>query len=203
MKKLLAAVLLAAVTTLSGCSSVGIKDGAVTLKKADIRISFPEGFSVVTGSEMYKRLAEKSGGEYADGAELKKECKQSGQEYLALAETEDGSVVCTVSAYDTVNSDGDEITASELARVTHDSTIFGYLAGGFSTGDNSSFTESTAAGKSAWISHFELLTGEGGEFVLGQTEYTISSDDKIYSVQVVYSSENSRNTAENILIASA
>lgn len=205
MKRKVAA-LLAAVLMLSGCSAVKTNGTSVTLRNAGIRVEVPSDWSVLTGNDAYQSIAENSDGLYADAKELKKECSESGQQYLALATSADGEVVCTISSYEQTNADGESVAPADYARTTHDSTIFGYLASGYATGGDSSFCEQQVAGKAAWLSHFELYLRDGdslGAFVLGQTEHLIESDGKIYSVQVVYSSAQAKSLAEKIVITGA
>lgn len=208
MKKHIAPVLAAAVM-LCGCSAGGYKadvDGrTVVAKPAGIRVEMPEGWNVYGSGSVYREMYKRSGDAYQSAGEMKKDYESDGQRCLALGESADASVICMVTVHDLTNDGGEQAQPADYARTVHDSTIFEYLAAGYKTGSDSSFTEGSEGGLDCWTSHFELFLpdGEGGEaqFVLGQTEYLFSHGDDMYSVQLVYSTPDGREQAQSVAVS--
>lgn len=194
-----------AAVLLCGCSAgygAKVSGGVVVAQPAGIRVEMPEEWNVYGASSVYREMYKRSGGAYESAAAIKKEYESEGQRCLALGESADASVICMVTVHDLENDGAEQAQPADYARTVHDSTIFEYLAAGYRTGSDSSFTEGSEGGLDCWTSHFELFLPDedGGEaqFVLGQTEYLFSMGDDMYSVQLVYSTPDGREQAQSV-----
>lgn len=195
----------AGVLLLSGCAAekTAVVDGGnVRVEGAGIEIDFPESWTVYTGDEMYSLIYERYSDSYSDVKSMKSALKTEGQEYILYALSDSGKAIALVTAQDlTVDSDGkrldEAVTAADYARSVHDNTIFEYRAGGYITTD-SSFGETTLGGKSGWLSAFDVReTEEEEEILLGMSEFMFEQGNDVYSVQFLYSDEESKaQTAE-------
>ena len=205
MKKLVVAVALAASLMMCGCSDKGAEysDGVAVIGSADVSVQLADDWSVTTGEAVYSHLAESFG--YDSGAEMQKSLETSGQSYILCAEMASGSAVLVTSQDLSVGDDGEKLeqqaSVDEYARTSHDSAIFGYLANGLCTGEDSSFSEQEIGGVKGWLSYFEVFIPDGEEqvFALGQTEFIFERDGLVYSVQGAYIDINDRETVRSVL----
>lgn len=197
----------AGILLLSGCAAdkgavVG-DGGAVRVESAGIEIDFPENWTVYTGDEMYSLIYERYSDTYSDVKSMKNALKTGGQEYILYALSDTGKAIALVTAQDlTVDSDGEKldevVTAADYARSVHDNTIFDYRAGGYIT-TGSSFGEVTLGGKSGWLSAFDVKENEDdSEILLGMSEFMFEQGNDVYSVQLLYSDEESRAQTEAV-----
>ena len=206
MKKRIA--LLASAVMLCGCSAgydADVKGTTVVAEPAGITVEMPEGWNVYGKDSIYREMFKRSGDAYAGADDIRKEYEQAGQRCLALGESPQADVICMVTVHDLTNEGGEQASPADYARTVHDSTIFEYLAAGYRTGSDSSFTEGSEGGLSSWTSHFELYlpdeNGENAQFVLGQTEYLFSMGNDMYSVQLVYSEPESEELAQSVKVS--
>ncbi len=203
MKKILTAIILCSSLLLTACSGsnspkVNANGNRITLSDAKTAIEFPEGWTVLTGEEMYKDILKASSGDNLD--KMIEEFEANGLYYLTSAYSMKDVTFVTVSAQDMTPADGeDRVTVEDYARSVHDSSIFDFLASGYKTGDDSSFGEAQYGGKDGYLSHFELFSGEGDEFLLGFTEFYFEQDINVYTIQICYYKQESAPVAEQLL----
>lgn len=191
----------AGVLLLSGCAAdkgaVVDDGGTVRVESAGVGIKFPENWTVYVGDEMYSLIYERYSDSYSDVKSMKTALQKGGQEYIVYALSDSGNAIAVVTSQDlTVDSDGEKLdevtTAADYARSVHDNTIFEYRAGGYMTA-GSSFEEVTLGGKSGWLSAFDVKeTEDSDEILLGMSEFMFEQGNDVYSVQLLYSDEESR-----------
>ncbi len=199
----------AGVLLLCGCSAgsgaVIDDSGVVRIESAGIGVELPDGWTAYVGEEMYELIFERSSGEYSDVDEMKKAFDAAGQKYIAYALSEDSTAMAVVTAQDlTTDTDGEKLdeplSAADYARSVHDNTIFEYRASGYMT-TGSSFSEVTLGGKSGWLSAFDVTENdEEGALLLGMSDFMFREGDNVYSVQLLYSDEESRAQTNEVVI---
>ncbi len=208
MKKIITTALLAAALLLTGCSdakrNVTISENTATLEHADISVTFPDEWSVQGSDEIYADMySSYYQNVYSSVDEMKKELTEGGLSFHVYAasagsDTDNVSIV-TISSQDmTPTEDEESIPLEEYARTVHDSTIFEYLASGYITGDDSSFSQENYGGKTGYLSHFELTTDNGFVNFVGFSEFMFQVDMELYSIQVTYFSEEEKAEALSI-----
>lgn len=206
MKKLIFSVICAAALLLTGCkdddTAVAVEGGRVSLDTVGVVITMPDSWSVLSGDALYEQMAQMTS--YAGGTaeELRAACEESGMSYYAHGTATDASVMAVVSSMDmTPDEEGAAQTSlADYARSVHDSTIFEYLASGYKTGEDSSFSEAEYGGKEGYLSCFEVFTADQQpEFVLGFAEYFFQQDSLIYTVQVCYFDQARKDEAMSVM----
>lgn len=214
MKRTIAA-LLAGTLLLTGCAgskdyTAQEQDGSIIVDAIGMSLSIPQDWNIYTGDEVYEEVYPQYSDSYSSASELREYIESAGEEYIAYAVSEDNEAMILLTAQDmTVDGNGEEtderITAEDFARTVHDSSIFEYLASGFRTGSNSSFSQETIAGREGWLSFFEVYIPQEDDepiFLLGQEEFMFQEGDVIFSIQLCYS-EGSTLRIENLAYAAA
>ncbi len=204
IKPITAAVLFTAIVTLSGCSenknsSITVSENSVTIEPEGFRFNVPEGWSVLTGDDVYQNIYSSYGDGYESADDMKQAMNAEGLNYIVYAASPDNDAMFTVSSQDmTVTGEGVErIPADEYARSAHDSMVFSYQASGYKIQEGS-FSEIKIDDAPAYLSHFEIL--DGSNFILGQSETMIESGDLIHSFQICYANDSVKQDALSISI---
>lgn len=200
-----ALMLTAGLTACSGdstASATTTPDGsAVTV--AGLQMNIPENWTTAVGGKVYEILLESSG-DTADSSSVEKfrsDCEENGVSYLVYATEPEKSAVLSVTSVDitTDETTGERLTAGDYARQNHDTAVFGYQASGMYI-RNSSFGEEQLAGKSGYLSHFEVCSDEEtSQLIMGQSEFTFEQDGKFWSVQTYYPTESAAAEVDAIL----
>ncbi len=203
MKKILTTSALCAALLLAGCSDKDetvITENEVTLEQAGITISFPESWEIISAEQTYESMFYSYYYEiYDDVDAMKAAMEENGQTYYAQVTSDGNLCVCNISSLDMTPAEGEEETSLEdYARTVHDSAIFEYLASGFKTTEDSSFSLETYGGQAGYLSHFELLADGGAEPLMGFSEFMFQEDMELYSIQVCYFSMNEKDDALSI-----
>lgn len=177
VKKLL--IICAAALLLCGCSSVTVdKDGTAVIPEANVRLSLPDKWDIYTGGDIYEKTYSRTDGNYGSADEMKKALEENGERYIVYAVAPDESALALFSA----QSSGDtSVSAEELARSTHNSTVFDFRANDFYT--ESSLTEETIGGVSGWLSDIKVFEKEGDPVLLEQREFLFESGENVYSLK--------------------
>ena len=203
MKKILTAIVLCLSLMLTACSGsrtpdVKVDGNNITLSNTGAVVSFPEGWTILTGNEMYKDILKASDGD--DLQKMIEEYEADGLYYLTSAYSMSDATFVTVAAQDMSPANGDErVELADYARTVHDSTIFDFLASGYKTGDDSSFGEAQYGEKKGYLSHFELFSGETDDFIFGFTEFYFEHEINVYTVQICYYKQDSATVADKLL----
>ena len=208
MKRMITTVMLCASLLLTGCSdtkgNVAIDGNTAVLEHAGISIAFPDDWTVQGCDEIYADMYDSYYQNiYSSVDEMREELSAGGLSFHVYA-TSDGSdtdtvSIVTISSQDmTPAEDEESVPLEEYARTVHDSTIFEYLASGYMTGDDSSFSEEIYGGKTGFLSHFELTTENGFVNFVGFSEFMFQIDMELYSIQVTYFSEEEKAEALSI-----
>ena len=140
-------------------------------------------------------------GSSSDVESFKKLCEDNGTAYLAYAVNSEETAVLTLTSLRITPDEttGEILTAGDYARQNHDTAVFSYQASGMYI-RNSSFGEEQLAGRSGYLSHFELCSDEEvSELILGQSEFTFEQDGKFYSIQTYYHNETAAADVDEIL----
>lgn len=176
----------AATLMLCGCSAVTVdKDGTAVISEANVKISLPAGWDIFTGGDIYEKTYSRTDGSYGSAGEMKKALEESGERYLVYAVAPDESALALFSA----QSLGDtSVSAEELARATHNSTVFDFRANGYYT--ESSLTEETLGGVSGRLSDIKVFEKEGEPVLFEQKEFLFESGENVYSLKMFADFEN-------------
>ncbi|MGN0687059.1 MAG: hypothetical protein ACI4KA_03015 [Oscillospiraceae bacterium] len=201
MKKIAICIICAAfllITACSGSNAVSIEGNTVVVNSASLSVAFPEGWSITYGDELNKELLSQGG--YKNTDDMQKSFKQDGICYYVRAASADDMTIAVVSSQDITPGDGGEwVTLEDYARSVHDSTIFEYYANGFKTGKDSSFSEVHIGEQSGYQSYFEVFTAEEEPvFQFGFSELMLQKDNLVYTVQVSYFTEESKEEALSV-----
>lgn len=209
MKKIIAAaaavILTAGLTACSGdssgVSSAVLADSQTALTTQDIRITIPPDWEVYSGKQVYKYLYENSDEGFDSADDLQKSYEDSGTSRLIYAMNKDKTAVLSLTALEitTDETTGERLTVEEYARQNHDTGVFSYQASGMFI-RNSSFGEETVAGKTGFMSHYEVCTDEDvSTLLMGQSEFIYENNGKFCSLQVYYQSEDAAAETDSIL----
>ena len=205
MKKLIAAaaaiLLTAGIAGLTACSgsaeaSVASTKSGSELTAAGIKLNLPENWTATVGDKVYEIVLDSAGSGSSSDVE-----SFNGTAYLAYAVNSEGTAVLTLTSLRIIPDEttGEILTAGDYARQNHDTAVFSYQASGMYI-RNSSFGEEQLAGRSGYLSHFELCSDEEvSELILGQSEFTFEQDGKFYSIQTYYHNETAAADVDEIL----
>ena len=205
MKKLLTIFTLCSALLLTGCSkdeSISVNGNTASLDRGGITLNFPDGWKLSNEDEIYQNMYDSYySGDFASVSEMETALTEYGLTYYIYAASDNNISACNVSSQDMTPSEDEESTPlEEYARSVHDSTIFAYLASGYKTGDDSSFSQETYGGKTGYLSHFEIFNADGEEktFFVGFSEFMFQIDMELYSIQICYFSEEEKAEALSI-----
>lgn len=199
--------MLCAALLLTGCSgakeNVTISGNTAVLERAGISVNFPDSWAVTDMMDMYEEMYSYSEDEYDSVDDMIASMTEDGLSYYVYAAsnngTDDGVSFITISSQDmTPAEDEESIPLEEYARTVHDSTIFEYLASGYKTSADSSFSQVTYGGKTGYLSHFEIITNNELVEIIGYSEFMFQIDMDLYSIQVTYFSEEEKAEALSI-----
>ena len=207
MKKIVTTAILCTALLLTGCSgakeNVTISGNTAVLERAGVSVSFPDSWTVTDMMDMYEEMYSYSGDKYDSVDDMIASMTEDGLSYYVYAAssngTDDGVSIITISSQDmTPAEDEESIPLEEYARTVHDSTIFEFLANGYKTGDDSSFSQETYGGKTGYLSHFEIIMDNDLYDIMGYSEFMFQIDMDLYSIQVTYFSEEEKAEALSI-----
>lgn len=202
-EKRLCALALAGVIFMSGCAakeSASMDGNDVIIMSAQLRLNIPEGWSAMTGKDIYEEIYPQYSGEFDSAEDMKKALEEMGEQYIAYAVSEDSTALLLVTAQDMTG--GEERPSLEaLARTLHNDTLFDYQASGYRTGSNSVFDLTEIGGLEGWLSFFELYISDEEEprFEIAQEMFMFELDSDVYSVQLIYSDKDSGLELGNML----
>ena len=172
------AVLCAASVFLTGCGDKTVyQNGIADIKNANISISIPENWTVVTDDKVYDELYKGLSDEFSSAKELKKSFEDNGERLLLNAQSPDGNVVALFS-----ETEKGESGAAEILRAVHDTTVFDLRSSGFYT--ESSFEEYTWGGASGVMSVIKVSEKDGAPAFMEEREFCFERDDMIFSLQI-------------------
>lgn len=202
MKRKTVAAVLSAAVLLTGCTQEKEenKGGTVTDSRAGISFTVPDNWELHSGDAVYSDMYSEYSDIYSSADEMKAAFEADGLRYIAYGDANDSGALFTFSAQDMTLYDpnNDEmISLEDYAHTIHDGSVFMYQSNGLSINEGS-FTETGLAG-GGFLSHFEVLTPEEEEFVLGQSELLFQRGNEIYSLLVCYSDEQSKQEALGII----
>lgn len=200
--------LAAAAVLAAGCSAeadVRVEENAAVIDAAGLRLDIPDGWSVMTGNDIYNEIYPKYSDGFGSAEELRGAVEEAGERYIVYAAPEDGSAVLLAAAQEI--SGGNERPALEkLARSLHDGTLFEYQAGGYRTGSNSVFEQTELAGHDGILSFFELYfprddgrDASEPQFEMAQELFMFEAGDDVWSVQLICSDKENVLRIEDIL----
>ncbi len=203
MKRTLTIAALCAALLLTGCAKqeVTVTGSTVAVEQAGFSLNFPEGWEILNAEQTYDSMFYSYYYEiFGSVDEMKAALDEGGQTYYVQATSADESCICIVSSLDMTPAEGEEeVPLEDYARSVHDTAIFEYLASGFKTNDESSFSLRNYGGQPGYLSRFELLTEEDTEPLMGFAEFMFQEDMELYSVQISYFSMNSKDEALALL----
>lgn len=182
----------AAAVLLCGCSAVTVdENGTAAVSEAKVSIAFPEEWNIYTGSDIYERTYSRTDGNYSSADEMEKALSESGERYIVYAESADESALALFSA----QSPGDPpVTAEELARSTHNSTVFDFRASEFYT--ESSLSEENLGGVSGWLSDIKVFAKQGEDILLEQKEFLFDGENNVYSLKIFTDPKNAEQSGK-------
>ncbi len=189
------ALILAGVILMSGCEkeSAHMDGNAVIIESAELRLNIPEGWSAMTGKDIYKEIYPQYSDEFDSAEDMKNALEEMGERYIAYAVSEDSAALLVVTVQEMDGGTEERPDLEGLARTVHNDTLFDYLASGYRTGSNSVFELTEIGGREGWLSFFELYMSEEEEprFELAQEMFMFELDGDVYSFQLIYSDKDS------------
>ena len=196
LKNVFFAVLCAAAVFLTGCGNKTVyKNGIADIKNANITLSIPEDWTVMTDDKAYDELYKGLSDEYGSVKELKKSYEDNGERLLLNAQSPDGNVVALFSELEK-----EESGAAEILRSVHDTTIFDLRSSGFYT--KGSYEEYTWGGVSGVMSVIKVSDSEGEPVFMEEREFCFEHEDLIFSLQI-HIMGGFEQEADGIVISSA
>lgn len=207
MKKSRKYIAAAAALLMAGCSAdtgVRVEDNAAVIEEAGLRLDIPEGWSVMTGKDIYEEIYPKYSDGFESADELRKAIEEAGERYAVYAAPEDGSTVLLAAAQEVSPEEGEKPELEKLARSLHDGTLFEYQASGYRTGSNSVFEKTELAGQAGVLSFFELYlpSEDGGEeprFEIAQELFMFELGEDVWSIQLICSDKDGMMRLESIV----
>ncbi len=207
MKKILAIATFCAALLLTGCSkakeTVTIDGNTAILEHAGISVTFPDDWTVQSYDKIYEDMYSHCSDEYDSVDDMIADMTEDGLSHYVYAASNNGiedhvSIVTITSQDMTPAEDEESISLEEYARSVHDSTIFEYLASGYKTTDDSSFSQENYGGKTGYLSHFEIIMDSDIYSIIGYSEFMFQDSMELYSIQVTYLSEEEKEAALSI-----
>lgn len=184
----------AAAVFLAGCGKELVcENGIADIKNANIKLSVPEDWSVTTGDDIYDEMYKALPEEYGSAKELKSSFEDNGERLLLDAQSPDGAVGVLLS-----EADKGDVSAREVLRTVHDTTIFDFRSLGFFT--ESSFEEYTWSGISGVMSDIKVSDSEGDPVALEEREFCFEHGDFIFSLKI-HITGGYEQEADNIVIS--
>ena len=178
LKNVIFAALCASAVFLTGCGGKTVyKNGIADIKNANITLSIPEDWTVVTDDGVYDELYKGLSDEYSSVGELKKSFEDNGERLLLNAQSPDGSVAALFS-----ETEKEESGAAEILRAVHDTTIFDLRSSGFYT--EGSFEEYTWDGVSGVLSVIKVSDNMGEPAFMEVREFCFERENMIFSLQI-------------------
>lgn len=178
MKNALFAVICCAAALLAGCKkSLVCENGVAVVDSANMTLSLPEDWAVTTGDAVYDEMYEALSNEYGSAKELKSSFEDSGERLLLNARSSDGTVEVLLS-----ETDKGEVSAEEVLRSVHDTTIFDFRSSGYFT--QSSFEEYDWGGVAGVMSDIKVSEGQGEPVGLEEKEFVFERGDLMFSVKI-------------------
>ncbi|MDE6030325.1 MAG: hypothetical protein K2G32_01730 [Oscillospiraceae bacterium] len=127
MKKILSLALSGAILmSLTGCAadSAHMDGSAVIIDSAELRLDIPEGWSAMTGKDIYEEIYPQYSDSFDSAEDLKKAFEELGEEYIAYAVSGDSSAILLVTVQDMTSDTGERPTLEKLARTVHNRHSF-------------------------------------------------------------------------------
>lgn len=178
LKKAFFAVLCAASLLLTGCGNkLSYKNGIADIKNANIALSVPKEWRVITDDGVYDELYKQLSDEYGSAEELKSSFEEGGERLLLNAQSPDGNIIALFSEFDK-----GEVSASEILRTVHDTTIFDFRSSDFFT--DSSFDQYEWGGVSGVMSIIKVSEKKGEAVILEEREFCFERGDLIFSLKI-------------------
>lgn len=172
------AVVCAVPALLAGCEkSLVCENGVAVVDSANITLSVPEDWRVTTGDAVYDEMYEALSDEYGSVKELKGSFEDSGERLLLDAQSPDGAVGVLFS-----ETDKGDVSAYEILRSVHDTSIFGFRSSGLFT--ESSFEEHDWNGVSGMMSDIKVSEEKGKPVVLEEKEFCFERGELIFSLKI-------------------
>lgn len=191
-KSLAAAAAIFTAITLTACSgnapsATVKKNGAVSeTDTCGMNITFPEGWTVLTGDDIYEKILADNDTGYSDAESLKKAYEKSGTSYVFYAENADKSAQMNITALELTppeESGIEQLTLEEYAQTNHNDTLLGFQMDGY-TLDNTGFTPVSIGGNDGFLSQCDVYTDD--TLLMGQQEFTFEYGGCFCSLQAYY-----------------
>ena len=196
LKNAFFAVICAAAVSLTGCGDKLVyENGTANIKDADISLTVPEDWTVVTDDEIYDEMYKELSDEYGSAKELKTFYEDNGERLLLSAQSPDGNVAALLS-----ESEKGEVNVADILRTVHDTTVFDFRSSELFT--ESSFEEYTWGGVSGVMSIIKVSDAEGEPAALEQREFCFERGGLIFSLQIHITGGHEQE-ADGIVISSA
>ena len=185
-----AAAILTAVT-MTACSG---NAPAATVRKngaesdtatCGMKITFPEGWTVLTGNDIYEKILADNDTGYSDAESLKSAYEKNGSSYIFYAENADKSAQMNITALEiTTDENGaGHLSLEEYAQTNHNDTLLGFQIDGY-TLDNTGFTPMNIGGNDGFLSQCDVYTDD--TLLMGQQEFTFEYGGCFCSLQAYY-----------------
>lgn len=178
IKYALCAVICAAAALLSGCKKgLVCENGVTVVENANITLSVPEDWRVTTGDAVYDEMYEALSDEYGSAKELKSSFEDGGERVLLDAQSPDGAVGVLLS-----ESDGGDVSAADILRSVHDTSIFDFRSAGYFT--ESSFEEYEWGGVAGVMSDIKVSEEKDMPVVLEEKEFCFERGELAFSLKI-------------------
>lgn len=190
-KPLAAAAAILTAITMTACSgntpSATVKKNGADSEAATcgMNITFPEGWTVLTGDDIYEQIFADNDTGYSDAGSLKSAYEDSGTTYVFYAENADRSAQMNITALKITpdESGAEQLSLEEYAQTNHNDTLLGFQMDGY-TLDNTGFTPMSIGGNDGFMSQCDVYTGD--TLLMGQQEFTFEYGGCFCSLQAYY-----------------
>lgn len=177
-KKIVFVLLCAVIMLFSGCGKdIVCKDGTAVIKKSDIKLSFPENWSVCIGDDIYNKLYSEFSEEYSSSEELKHAYEDNGERLLLEGNSPDGGVSFLLS-----EANKGETGADELAKAICATSEFEFQSAGFYT--ESDIRDMTWSGIEGVMYTVRASEKKDEPVILEEREFCFECEELIYSLKI-------------------
>lgn len=201
------AAALAAVSALTACSSGGISvkveqnGSAYEITACGMAAAFPEGWTVLTGDEVYEMMITEGETDYSDAESLKSAFEAAGTSYVFYAENagKTAHVNITALSLDAEESDADTLSLRDYAQTTHNTTVLGWQMDGYALSDTG-FDAAVVGGTDGFLSQCDVYSDETLEtLLLSQQEFIFEFDGCYCSLQTYAKTDTEKAEVAEIL----
>ncbi len=163
---------------LCGCGSgLSYQSGLVTIKNANIDLSYPKDWETLSGDEVYGELYEALSEEYGSAEELKKMYEDNGERLLFKAKTPGGEASALFS-----EANRGDTTAKELLSAAKNALVMNVNSAGYHA--ESSLEEKTWGGVSGVMMSVGVSEKKGEPAMFEEREFCFERGELVYSLKI-------------------